>query len=216
MKLWIVLLLTGFQCFISKNPPSFDLSLWSDAINSRIQLSLTSGFTSLQHSFHVLGIQLITRFASCYSNCDDAEWRDGTGITENVLELSPPCGVINIGILQGNYINQPISLSWYIPHVHTAVINLTVEELTFPMSSIMCDNSHVRIGGISVRQRKLCGKQVKQIYYSKGDISIELFARLLMHNSKLCLSYSYGWYHEPDISKIFIWKTLMNTHRTSF
>ena len=68
------------------------------------------------------------------------------------------------------------------------------------MSSIMCDNSHVRIDGISVIKRTLCGKQVKQIYYSKGDIFIALFARLVVHNSKLCLSYLHGWYHEATIA----------------
>ena len=200
LTLWMVLMLTGFQCCISQSPPSFDFSLWSDFIESQIQISLITGLTSLRHSLDVLGTQLITRFASCCSNCDDVEWNDGTLIAEIFLELPPPCGVINIGILQGNYTNHPISLSWHIPHVHTAVINLTVEELTFPMSTILCDNNHVRIDGISVRQRKLCGKQMKQIYYSKGNIFITLFAGMLVHNSKLCLSYSHGWYHEMDIS----------------
>ena len=196
----MILLLTGCQCFILKSPPSLDDSLWFEFIDSRIQLSLITGLTSLQRSLDVLGTQLIKRFASCYSNCGGVEWKDGTVINDTFLEMLSPCGVINVGILQGSYINHPICLSWHIQHVHTAVINLTVEELTFPMSSIMCDSSYVRIDGISVRQRKLCGKQVKQIYYNKDDVSIELFARLLVHNSKLCLSYSYGWYYEPDIS----------------
>ena len=212
----MILLLDGRGRFIVKSPPSFDYSLWFEFIDSRIQLSLITGLTSLQCSLDVLGTQLIKRFASCYSNCGGVEWKDGTGINDTFLEMLPPCGVINVGILQGSYINHPICLSWHIQHVHTAVINLTVEELTFPISSIMCDNSYVRIDGISVRQRKLCGKQVKQIYYSKDDVSIELFARLLVHNSKLCLSYSYGWYYEPDISDKDIHMTDFNKEYTLY
>ena len=80
------------------------------------------------------------------------------------------------------------------------MINATIEELSLPIFSINCNHSHVKIDdGISLSKR-LCGKQPKQMLYSRNDITIELFVDVLTESAKLCFSYSYGWYYEAAIA----------------
>ena len=198
----MILIVTGVLHSMSQHlgPDNFDLSLWSNFISSRIQSSLSVGITSVRQSLDILGTRLITEFASCFSTCHDAEWLDVSGIRVQSMELKPPCGASSIVIASSNYLNHQIRLSWNILYAPSAVINLTIEELTLPVLSINCDYSHVKIEDGIYPSIRLCGKQPKQTYYSEKDFMIELIVTKLINNIHMCFSYSYGWYYEAAIT----------------
>ena len=192
--------MTGVLYSMSERPENFDLSVWSDFINSRIRSVLNARINDLKHGLKILGTQLVPQFAFCYTTCHSAEWLDGVWLEGPVVEtMKPPCGAISIGISEGDYMHQPIRLSWHIHYVPSAVINLTIQEMAVPMLSIHCDYSLITIHGSSVKKR-MCGKQWNQMYYSTTNFVIRFYANVLTENVTLCLSYAHGWYYEAPIA----------------
>ena len=139
---------------------------------------------------------MIAQFSPCFSKCHGVEWSDGAAIIPvQSMELKPPCGATGVGIMPGN---QTIMLSWHLRHIPSAVINLTIEELSLPILSINCDYSHLKVNDGMSLNKNLCGKQPKQMLYSRSYVTIELLAGVL--DAKFCFSYSYGWYYEAAIA----------------
>ena len=192
--------MTGVLYSMSERPENFDLSIWSDFINSQIISLLSVRNNDLKQGLKILGTQLATQFDFCYTDCHSAEWLDGIWLDGPVVEsMKPPCGAISIGIAEGDYLHQPIRISWHIQHAPSAVINLTIEEIAVPMLSIDCDYSHLIIVGSSIRKR-MCGKQWNQMYYSKANFVIGFYANVLTDNVTLCWSFVHGWYYEAPIA----------------
>ena len=197
-----MLMLSEVLYCMSQNvsPESFDFSLWSDFTSSQIRSLLRERITCLKQGLDTLGTQLVTKFASCFSKCQDTEWWDGSSITPKTMKLKLPCEAVGIGVIPGNYMDHPIRLSWHIQHLPSTVINLTIEELSLPVFSMKCDYNHVMIEDGILPSINICGKQPKQTHYSGKDFVIQLFVKLLGSNAKLCFSYFYGWYYETSIS----------------
>ena len=192
--------MTGVLYSMSERPENFDLSIWSDFTNSKIISLLRGRINDCKQGLKILGTQLITQFAFCYTDCLSAEWLDGIWQDGPVVEsMKPPCGAISIGIAKGDYVHQPIRMSWHIQHAPSAVINLTIHEMAVPMVSVDCDYSHVTIDGSSIRKR-MCGKQWNQMYYSKTNFVIEIFTNVLTENFTLCLSFVHSWHYEAPIA----------------
>ena len=195
-----LLFMTGVLYSMSEPPESFDLFIWSDFTDSQIISLLSVRINDLKQGLKILGTQLITQFAFCYTDCHSVEWLDGIWLDGPAVEsMKPPCGAISIGIAEGDYMHQPIRISWNIQYVHSAVINLTIQEMDVPMLSVDCDCSHVTIKGSSIRKR-VCGKQWNQTYYSKTNFEFQIFANVLTDNLTLCLSFVHSWHYEAPIA----------------
>ena len=194
--------LIGILCVNSQklNAHSFDTSLWSNFLASKVTLSLQNvSLRSLRYGLHHLGTRLMSQFAECFCRCHDAV-RLVQG-DEVMKVLMPPCGAISTSITPGVYVSTPFVFSWYIPRIPSAIIKLIIEEFSLPMLSIQCQDSYVMIREMTgvADQKHLCGRLPKLVYFSSIHMVLEFVTRLLISPAKLCFSYSHGWQYEPSI-----------------